>query len=273
VASFLLVRAIRARPEPAPVAAARPSFLGEFRSGLAYSSRSRPVRALMIAITTVTLGAGAMNALMVFFVIDNLHSKPDFYGVMGMGEGLGAVAGTLTAAWICARLGDVRVFCYGLIVAGIGFLAFARLDNLWQAVAALAVLGIPLGALNVALSPILLRSVPRELIGRVVGILNPVQYLASMVAALVAGWLASTVLLGLHVEVGPVTFSRIDTIFTGAGLLVAVGGIYAWAALRGGAPAPAPSTGPAPDPSTGPVPDPVVPDPVVPDPVVPAVSD
>src|SRR5262249_31955627 len=143
-----------------------------------------PVRALMISVTTVTLGAGALNALMVFFVTENLHSKPDLFGTMGMGEGIGAVAGTLTAGWLCARLGDVRVFCYGLAIAGIGILAFARLDNLVQAIVLLAVLGIPMGAVNVALTPILLRAVPRELLGRVAGILNPVQYLASMVAAL-----------------------------------------------------------------------------------------
>jgi len=197
---------------------------------------------VMIAVTLVTLDAGAMNALMVFFVTDNLHSSPDWYGTIGMGEGLGAIAGTLTAAWICKRLSDVRVFYLGLLVVGVVTIAFARLDTLWQAVVVLALLGIPLGALNVALSPIILRSVPRELLGRVTGIIGPVQYLAEMVSALAAGWLASTVLLGLNLHIGPFVFGRIDTIFTAAGVIVILGGLYAWGALRkSGAPAPAPA--------------------------------
>ena len=237
VASFLLVRAIRVAPAAAPAKPApRPGFFGEFRSGLAFAAGKAPVRALMIAVTTVTLGAGALNALMVFFVTDNLHSKPDLFGTMGMGEGIGAIAGTLTAGWICSRLGDVRVFYYGLAVSGIGILAFARLDNLVQAIVVLAVLGIPMGAVNVALTPILLRAVPRELLGRVAGILTPVQYLASMVAALGAGWLASTALRDLHVEVGPFTFGRIDTIFTAAGVIVVIGAVYAGFALRSAGP-------------------------------------
>jgi MFS family permease len=240
VVSFLLVRAIKVSPAPAPTApaetAAQPGFFGEFRRGLAFAAGRAPVRALMISVTTVTLGAGALNALMVFFVTDNLHSKAEFFGTMGMGEGIGAVAGALTGAWICARLGDVRVLCYGLILGGVGVLAFARLDSLIPAIVTLAVIGIPLGALNVALTPILLRAVPRELLGRVAGILTPVQYLASMVAALAAGWLASTVLLNFHLEVGPVTLGRIDTIFSVGGLLVLAGGVYAWFALRGSGP-------------------------------------
>jgi MFS family permease len=236
--SFALVRAIKvpaAAAAPAE-AAPRPGFFSEFRSGLAFAGGKAPVRALMIAVTTVTLGAGALNALMIFFVTDNLHSKPGLYGTIGMGEGIGAIAGTLVAGWICARLGDVRVFCYGLAVSGIGILAFARLDNLVQAIVLLAVLGIPLGALNVALTPILLRAVPRELLGRIAGILTPVQYTASMVAALGAGWLASTALRDVHITVGPVTFGRIDTIFTGAGLIVLVGAVYAGVALRNAGP-------------------------------------
>jgi MFS family permease len=238
VVSFLLVRAIKvpAAAVPTEPAGSRAGFLGEFRSGLAFAAGKAPVRALMISVTTVTLGAGALNALMVFFVTDNLHSKPDLFGTMGMGEGLGAIAGTLTAGWLCARLGDVRVFCYGLAVAGVGLLAFARLDNLVQGIVVIALLGIPMGAVNVALVPILLRAVPRDLIGRVAGILNPVQYMASMVAALVAGWLASTVLLGVRIEVGPLTFGRIDTIFTGGAVIVLIGAVYAVFGLRGSGP-------------------------------------
>jgi hypothetical protein len=53
-----------------------------------------------------------------------------------------------------------------------------------------------------------------------------------MVAALGAGWLASTVLRDFHADVGPATLGRIDTIFTIGGLVVLIGGLYAWIALR-----------------------------------------
>jgi MFS family permease len=239
VGSFLLIRAIRVAPAAAPAAATGSvsRFFAEFRSGLAYSSRTPIVRAILIAVVTVTLGAGAINALMVFFVTDNLHRPADLFGTMGMGEGLGAIVGTLTAAWWCRRLGDIRVVCFGLLGVGAGLVTLARLDNLWWAIAVTLILAIPLGAVNVALSPIMLRSIPRGLLGRVSGILNPLQQLASMIAALVAGWLASTVLRDFHRTLGPLTFGRIDTIFLVSGLIVVICGVYAFVALREPAPA------------------------------------
>ena len=156
----------------------------------------------------MTLGAGALNALLVFFVTENLHTAADWYGTIGMGEGLGAIAGTLIAGVDLQSPGRRAGVLLRPVVAGIGILGFARLDNLWQAVVTLAVLGIPMGALNVALTPIILRAVPRELLGRVAGIMTPVQYLASMIAALGAGWLASTALRDFHLDIGPVTLGR-----------------------------------------------------------------
>jgi hypothetical protein len=83
--------------------------------------------------------------------------------------------------------------------------------------------------------PILLRSVPRDVLGRVGGILNPMQYLASMVSALLAGWLVSTILRGVDGSVGPIHFDPINTVFVVCGLMFVVAGAYAWPGLRAAA--------------------------------------
>ncbi|HEY3501280.1 MAG TPA: MFS transporter [Actinocatenispora sp.] len=62
---------------------------------------------------------------------------------------------------------------------------------------------------------------------------------AALAGIAVAGWLASTVLLGFHAAPLGVGFGRIDTIFLGAGLLIVAGGGYAVVALRGTDRAPA----------------------------------
>ena len=73
---------------------------------------------------------------------------------------------------------------------------------------------------------------PREYLGRVISVFMPANRLASVVSVLVAGWLASTVLVGFHGQVGAVQFGRIDTIFLACGLLVIAAGVYAASALR-----------------------------------------
>jgi MFS family permease len=258
IASFLFIRAIRvpavaAAPVTADVSEAAATtggaerrFLSEFVDGLKFVWRNAVVRVIMITIVILTLGSGALNALMLFFTTDNLHVGAGWYGTIGMGEGIGAVVGALTGAWICRRIGDTRVVGVALVLLGLGIFVLAQLHNLVATIALLALLGLPLGALNVAIMPILLRSVPREVLGRVGGILNPTQYLASMVSALLAGWLVSTVLRGVDGSLGPIGFDPINSVFMVCGVMFLISAAYAWTGLRAAAAAPAVEKEPAP---------------------------
>ena len=235
VASFFLIRSIRVAPapvaEPSDELAGR-RFLGEFTSGLKFVMRNATVRVIIIMVVILTLGSGALNALMLFFTTDNLHVGAQWYGTIGMGEGIGAVVGSLTGAWVCRKIGDIRVVGLALLILGVGVFVLSQLASLPATIVLLAAMGLPLGAANVAIMPILLRSVPRDVLGRVGGILNPMQYLASMVSALLAGWLVSTVLRGVDSSVGPIHFDPINTVFVVCGLMFVVAGAYAWPGLR-----------------------------------------
>jgi hypothetical protein len=74
------------------------------------------------------------------------------------------------------------------------------------------------------------------LVGRVLAVVQPTFTLAALVATALAGYLASTVLVGFHAEVPGVSFLRfgaIDSIFAVAGGLAVLGGLYAGIRLRG----------------------------------------
>jgi MFS family permease len=235
--SFLMVRGIKVPATPAIQSTTdttidKVGFLREFAAGVRFVARTRTLRVLLIMIVIVTLGTGAVNALSVFFVTENLHADASLYGLLGMGEGIGAIIGTLAAAWLCRRLGDVRVLYWGLTAIGLGLLVYGRLTALPVAVAVLALLGLPLGGINVAMTPIILREVPREMLGRAVSVFGPLQQLANMISVFAAGWLVSTVLLHLDMTVGGIRFGRIDSVFLVCGLLITAGGLYTWIALR-----------------------------------------
>jgi MFS family permease len=250
--SFVLIRAIKVAPS-AEAAVAEPEaispvtlgveaemeqlesksgFLRDFNSGLRFMSRNGAMRVIVGTLGLAMLGAGALNALLVFFVTANLHANAHLFGLLGAGEGIGGIAGSLAAGWICARFADVRVFAFGFLVAGIGLVIFARLDNIYLGTLLLAVIGIPLGAANVASTPIMLRVVPRELLGRVSGVIGPVAELASMVSALLAGYLTSTVLHNFHRTIAGVAFGTFDVVFVVCGLFIILGGLYAFVGLR-----------------------------------------
>jgi hypothetical protein len=98
---------------------------------------------------------------------------------------------------------------------------------------------------NSVVTPLMLGATPQHLLGRVSAVINPVQQLASILSMALAGFLASTVLRGMHEVVAEVTFGPYDTIFGVAGLLFIAAGLASILPLRDAGATPA--TAPVPD--------------------------
>ncbi|HEX5493440.1 MAG TPA: MFS transporter [Mycobacteriales bacterium] len=259
VVSYLAIRSVRVtdapvnpeRPAPEPAGPTGPAggrrMRDDFVDGLRFVGSSRVLVTLLVVIVVGGLGTGAMNALDVFFVSDNLHVAPHWYGTLGMALGIGSVIGAVLGSGVTNRFGAARTVYVGLLATGLLIMVYARLGNLGSAIVLQVVLGVPLAALHVALVPLVLRATPQEYLGRVASLVSLFQQIASTVSVVVAGWLASTVLLGLHASVAGIRFGRIDTIFLVSGLLIVVCGGYAAVGLRGSdSPAPASPAGPEP---------------------------
>lgn len=235
VASFiaiLLVKAPQSAEKDSALAGKKHSFWGEFGAGLNFFAHSRVLTTLLISIMIVTIGTGAMNVLEVFFVTQNLHAVASLYGITGLAFGAGAVLGALISAFITDRLGAVRTFWGCLVLTGLLILIFSRQTNFAPALVIYFLVGIPVSALNTALFPILLHATPREFMGRVNAILNPLQSVADLLATVLAGYLAGSLLENFHATAFGITFGPIDSLFSIAGLMILSGGIYALLSLR-----------------------------------------
>jgi len=235
LASFAAVHAVRTttreRTRPVPGTGLR-GVRAEFTEGLRLVRGSRVVTALIVTICLVTIGTSALNSLNVFFVTENLGAGSRWFGTLEMALGVGLVAGALGAGRLGARFGFARVFSLGLVLTGVGLVGYARTTALWPALMVLAVVGLPVAAVNTALTPVLLKAVPQSHLGRVVAVIGPAQQVAALAGVAASGWLASSVLRGLDVSIAGIHFGRIDSVFTVAGLIVAAGGLYAMTALR-----------------------------------------
>jgi MFS family permease len=248
VVSFAAIRSIRLVPEPTSVPAtagaanAGSSFRGDFSAGLRYFASSRFLVTLLVIIVIVTSGAGAVNAMDIFFLTRNLHASSHMYGYLGTADGLGAIAGAILAGSVVRRLTARTTLWLGLLAGGILFALFARQTAFVPGLITLFALAVPIGIINTALSPLLLAAASREYMGRVVAVFNPVQQLASMLSVVVAGWLASTALRNFHATVAGLHVGTYDTIFTVVGVLILAAGGYALVALPAERPAPQAAT-------------------------------
>jgi len=233
VVSFLSILAVRVPPRVEPEASKpKTTFFQELREGLSFFGKNHTLVTILIATSIVTFGVGALNALDVYFVTQNLHTSATLYGIIGMVFGLGSILGAILSTIFMKQVGVVRTFCLGLLVSGVLILILSRQSNFILALVCFLFVGLPVVAANTAIGPMLLHLVPRNLVGRVISIFTPTMSLVQMLSVALAGYLAGDLLQGLHGSFLGMTFGTIDIIFLCTGLLVFLGGLYAMVNLR-----------------------------------------
>jgi MFS family permease len=225
VVSYVAIRSMRF-PTQSKQHEAKPAWWPQFSAGLRMFVHNRFLVALLLCACLAALGTGALQALMVFFVTDNLHAAPDLLGVMWMAFAVGSVVGALLAGRVAAKAGARATTWVGMIVGGAAVVLLARQTHLVPALVLLGLMALPTAALNAAISPQLLAVTPREFLGRMFAVFNPIQMAAMTTSVVAAGWLASTALHGLGTDVAGLHVGAIDAIFTVAGLLIVAAGVY-----------------------------------------------
>ena len=228
VVSYVAVRSVRTTR--AADEAMRPgghgSFRREFAAGLKYFSRSQLLVTLLVLAVIAQLGTGALNTLDIFFVTRNLHTAGRLYGVMATAFGVGAVIGGLASGRVVRWIGARTPLWLAAAVAGVVVLVYARQTAFAPALALYALLALTAALLNTAITPLLLKAAPPEYLGRVMAVFMPISTLSQMLSMAAAGWLASSVLRGLHGTVLGVHVGPIDSIWSVAGLLIIAAGGY-----------------------------------------------
>lgn len=222
--SFAAISRIRLPPQPGE-SGSRAGFRREFTTGLRFFITSPPLVAMSAGVMICTLGTGALNALEVFFIRDNLHATAAWLGTFAAVIGAGAIAGALAGGWVAGRIGPGRVFWIGMVAGGVLLLAYSRLTQITPALAVLALTGFTFGAINAAAPPLLLALIPQNLIGRAMSVFNPLQQVAGIASLAAAGLLAGTVLRGYRADVVGLTLGPISTIFGASALLITAAGL------------------------------------------------
>lgn len=229
-ASCLLLLPVRWNS--APKLAERGTFWTDLRAGWRSIRQNRVLWAITWAITAVTLGAGVLNALEIFFITDVLHRSASFLGFMTAVFAVGSLLGARLAPAVEERLGAISVFVGSLLMTGLFLTLYASSSTLWMAAALWFLAAVPLGCVNTVVMPLAMNLVPENLLGRSLTLLNVLPTLASLLGIAAGGWLAGNLLSTLHFTFVGLSFGPIDTLFTAAGLAFIVTAVFAFRATR-----------------------------------------
>jgi MFS family permease len=116
--AFFLSRMRVQEDKPAP---SERHFVREVTAGLRHIWGTLPLRQIVGGVALALLVIGFSETL-IFFVIAAIGEQPSFFGVFATIQGIGSIAGGVTAASLLRRVGDVR-----LVGLGCALFAFADL--------------------------------------------------------------------------------------------------------------------------------------------------
>jgi len=148
-----------------PVAAKEHHLLREISAGVAHIWRTQVLRELTYGVAATMLVIGFSETLL-FALTQAIGRTASFVGVLGSFQGVGAIAGGVTAGLLIRRIGDVRL-------TGLGVLFFAVGDGLFLVpslpviLVAMVVAGAGIVWAVVALSTAYQRRSPQTMQGRV----------------------------------------------------------------------------------------------------------
>ena len=142
------------------------TFISEALAGARHIVHTIPLRQIIFSTGAALLVVG-FSETVIFAVIDQgLHRAPSFLGVLSTLQGIGAIAGGLTAARGLRRFGDVRVAGLGMAAFSIGDLSFIT-SSLPLIAVGIAVAGLGVSWLIVGLMTAIQVRTPLRLQGRV----------------------------------------------------------------------------------------------------------
>jgi MFS family permease len=185
VGSLLLMRT----PEPR-FERVEHTFIHEAMAGARHIIHTVPLRQIVFSTGAALLAVGFSETIIFAVIEQGLHRAPSFLGVLSTLQGVGAIAGGVTAARLLRRVGDVRVAGLGMAAFAIGDCSFIT-SSLPLIAVGIAIAGFGVSWLIVGLMTAVQVRTPLRLQGRVssaadVLISTPQTFSIALGAALIA---------------------------------------------------------------------------------------
>ena len=180
---------LRLPPLRVPTEGEPGGFLAVGAEGLRFAWRTPAIRALVIALFLGVAFAAVDNVALVFLVKESLHGSPVAFGVVGGAYGVGMLAGSLGLSWKGTAMSVSLLLIVGWVASGVGTLVTGVAPLLAIAILGQAVAGLGNGVENIAADTLIQQAVPREMLGRVFGLVATAPFAGSTIAFAAGGFL------------------------------------------------------------------------------------
>jgi MFS family permease len=193
-------------------------FLAVGKEGLAFAWRTPMVRTFVIVLFLGVAFAAVDNVALVFLVRETLGGDAFAFGLVSATFGIGMIAASVGLSIRGVSFAMTTLLLASWLASGAGTIATGLAPLIAVVAVSQAVSGFGNGLQNVAADTLIQRGVPREMLGRVFGLVSTAAFGGSTLAYAVGGPLLD------------LTSPRAVFVIAGSGILVVTG--FLWLALR-----------------------------------------
>jgi MFS family permease len=193
-------------------------FLAVGKEGLAFAWRTPMVRTFVIVLFLGVAFAAVDNVALVFLVRETLGGDAFAFGLVSATFGIGMIAASVGLSIRGVSFAMTTLLLASWLASGAGTIATGLAPLIAVVAVSQAVSGFGNGLQNVAADTLIQRGVPREMLGRVFGLVSTAAFGGSTLAYAVGGPLLD------------LTPPRAVFVIAGSGILVVTG--LLWLALR-----------------------------------------
>lgn len=180
----------------APGASSEHQFWAQLRQGLGLLRSSRPLRGVLVGATVVMLGLGAVNVLLVPFVVGTLQVSESWFGALEASQVAAMVMAGALVTVLAKALRPSTMVVLGLGGAGVVVAGMAAATSVWHLMALLFLVGWFVAPAQAGISTIFQTEAPPELLGRAAASLSTAVTAASVTSMALAG--AAAALIGVR---------------------------------------------------------------------------
>ena len=185
--SALLVSRITAVQPAGAAAGGVKHTLAQLVEGLRYLAGHRILVGVMTTFAVTMLGLGAVNVLIVPFLVNLLRVPTQVLGLIDTAQVVGMVLGSGLVAALAARFKAPRIIVWGIMFVGLFVGLFGASHTVWISLVCLFFVGLFLTPVQAASSTLLQLYIPNDKRGRASAAMSTVITLASVISMGLSG--------------------------------------------------------------------------------------
>ena len=191
ISAWLVTRIILKPEQAKPTTQNAKASIGvithQLKEGIVIIFRVRELAGVLVAAAMAMLGLGAINILMVPFLVNDLRVPETWFGVVQLVQVVAMILSGAFVAKLASRFTPSSIISTSMIFLGFLLATIAGVLAVWQLFFILFVLGLVMTPLQASVSTIMQTAVEDEMRGRVNGALDTMIQIANLASMTFAG--------------------------------------------------------------------------------------